>query len=228
MSYRLEPFVNNSIYHIFTRSIDSRIIFERKGDFYPSLFLKIIRYYRSSKATISFSYLSRLRKEEFARVLKAVSYHKYFRVEVLAYCLMPTHFHLLLKQKKEKGIPRFISDVLNSFTRYFNLKNKRKGPLFLPKFKSSSINSDELLGHVSRYIHLNPYSSGIITDLGTLEEYPWSSFSAYARKEEKDDFLNNKEVLGLFGFDKGKYRDFVLDNADYQKTLESLKYAEKW
>lgn len=226
MPVRFEPFINNSLYHIFTRSIDSKVIFAQ--ELYLKLFLEIMRYYRSSKTKISFSYLPRLKKEELAIVLKEIYYHKYFRVEILAYCLMPTHFHLLVKQKKERGISRFISDVLNSFTRYYNIKNKRKGPLFLPRFKSSSIGSDDILLHVSRYIHLNPYSSGTIKSIGNLIEYPWSSFPTYSRGERVDDLITSQEILSLFDSDKRKYRKFVFDNANYQRTLEAVKYAEKW
>lgn len=69
---------------------------------------------------------------------------------------MPNHFHFLVKPAKDGGIPRFISDITNSYTKYFNIKNKRVGNLFQGTFKAKEITSEPSLLQVSRYIHLNP------------------------------------------------------------------------
>lgn len=225
MQPRLEPFTNDSIYHVFNKTIDKRRIFET--DKLCELFLKLITYYRSSEAKISFSLLERLEPEILENLLKKVKLKNFFKIEILAYCLMPTHYHLLLRQKIENGVPRFISDVLNSFTRNFNVKNERAGPIFLPKFKSVMVKSDEQLMHVSRYIHLNPFSGNLVPNLQKLESYRWSSYSSYLAKK-KNSLINTKEVMHLFNFDSIRYRRFVESSADYQRTLERIKYAEKW
>src|SRR5205823_11981573 len=111
--------------------------------------------------------------------LKRLSDPNTFRVEILCFCIMPNHWHLLVRQKVDRGISKFLSDAINSLTRYYNILHERSGPFFLPRFKSVAIRSEEQLIHVSRYIHLNPYSSGIINNFEDLINYPWSSFRGY-------------------------------------------------
>lgn len=118
-----------------------------------------------------------------------------------------------------------MSDILNSITRYYNVLHKRKGPLFLPQFRSQVILSREQLIHVSRYIHLNPYSSGLVNQLHELESYPLSSFREYLTDE---NICNCEIVLSQMQDRAEAYRKFVLDNADYQKTLEYCKHVDNF
>ena len=143
-------------------------------------------------------------------------------VEIIAYCLMPNHLHLLLKQLEENGISIFMSNLTNSYTRFFNTKQKRKGPLFQGKFKGVRIETDEQLFHVSRYIHLNPYSSFVLKSLEELESYPYSSLPEYLglKKEihcKTEIILNNFKNIQ-------SYEDFVFDRAGYQRELEKIKH----
>lgn len=223
MPKRLEPFTNNSIYHVFNRTIDRRNIFKNKSE--CILFLSITEYYRSNKAKISFSKYKRLPLKIQSLISEKISIQKYHRVELLSYCLMPTHFHLLLRQKTDNGVPKFISDVINSFTRTFNLKSGRKGPIFLPKFKSVSLVTDEQLIHTSRYIHLNPYSNGTTDNISGILNYPWSSIDEYLNGAK---LCNTDTILAYFHGNETKYKKFVLDNSDYQRYLQGFKYIEKW
>lgn len=225
MSNRYEPFINNEIYHVYNKTIDLRLVFETEVN--CNKFLGVSKYYRSSKAKISYSRLADIDPLTAFDYLKKVNYHKYFRVEILIFCFMPTHFHFLIKQKKDKGISRFIADIVNSFTRYFNIKNDRQGPLFLTNFKSVKVNNEAQFMHVSRYIHLNPYSNGLIDKVEDLENFSWSSFRSYVHGG-KDNFVNKKDLLLLFNNDKKRYKRFVLSNAEHQKTLEIVKYSGKW
>lgn len=228
MPVRLEPFVNNHIYHVFNKTLDRRKLF--KSGTYGDYFLKVLKYYRSTKARLSFSKLRSVDRKVFQDIQKEVSFQKYFRVDILAYCLMPNHFHLLLKQKVDNGIQKFISDTINSLTRYCNLRLERKGPLFLPKFKAERIHTNEQLLHVSRYIHLNPYSSGVVKTSDKLLAYPWSSFPEYIREEREviDPLISPSELLAFYDGEREEYKDFVLSNAEYQKTLDHAKHTEKW
>jgi len=140
---------------------------------------------------------------------------------------MPNHYHFQIKQLIDNGIIRFMADVLNSFTRYYNSKNKRKGPIFLTPFRSRQIVSDEQLIHTSRYIHLNPYSAGIVNTQKDLINYPYSSFKEYVEKNE-EGICNTDEILKMFGGDRERYKEFVLSNAEHQRTLEYIKYAKDW
>ena len=82
--------------------------------------------------------------------------------------------------------------------------------------------------HISRYIHLNPYSGGVVYDLKGLSRYAWSSFPAYSGKETNNDFVDRDIIMNLFKYNKEEYRKYIFDQADYQKTLEKVKYADRW
>ncbi len=227
MPGRFEPFINNRIYHIFNKTIEAKKIFIDHNN--CDHFLELVKYYRSAKARISFSKLKLLKDELRREIIKATLPKKYFQIELLSYCLMPTHFHFLIRQKNTDGVKIFVSNVLNAFTRYFNIKTERKGPIFLTQFKSVGIQRDEQLIHVSRYIHLNPYSSQLVKSFGNLEKYSWVSYKEYINTDkDKDKICDTKTVLGYFNGDRGKYQKFVEDNADYQKSLEYVKHVAKW
>ncbi len=227
MPARFEPFVTGDIYHTFNKTIDHRRIFHFPG--YAQLFLDILRYYQSTKITVSFSDFKTLTPDDQRDLQKEFTLRKYFRVDILAYCLMPNHFHLLLRQKKDNGVSRYISDSLNSLTRSYNLRTKRLGPVFLPTFKSAHMFSDEQLLHVSRYIHLNPYTSSLASSFEELKRYPWSSFTEYTTPGRIKNSLSHPYlILSYFERNKKKYEEFVLDNADYQRSLHHLRHLEKW
>lgn len=227
MPTRFEPCITGEIYHIFNKTLDKRKIFHDAH--LAQLFLETLNYYQSSKVNLSFSQFKLLLPNNQIMLQKEFGLRKYFRVDILAYCLMPNHFHLLVKQKRDVGISRYISDCINSFTRNYNLRTKRVGPVFLPTFRAEHIRSDEQLLHVSRYIHLNPYTSSLIHSLEGLKHYPWSSFLEYITDGEIKKSLSHPfMVLSFFDKNKKKYEEFVLANADYQRTLDHVKHLEKW
>lgn len=226
MPRRLEKFFNGGFYHIFNKTIDRREVFTLKE--FSRHFLKTLTYYRSSKSSLSFSEVLKLPPDQQISLAKTVSQRKYFLADVLAYCLMPTHFHFLIEQLMAEGLVRFISNSLNSFTRYFNLRSQRKGPIFLPQFRSVRITNEAQLIHVSRYIHLNPYSSGMVEDMTKLKDYPWSSYGEYLESPQKDSFSNRHKILGTLDSGWKSYQKFVEDRSDYQKSLEDLRHLSKW
>lgn len=211
-------FANNEVYHVLNRGVAQSLIFSSTKEY--QRFLNLIDFYRYINPSSSFSYYSRLAlkdKEKFLKNLKK----KGELAEIFAYCLMPNHFHLLLKQLKNKGIPILLANLQNSYARYFNLKNQRAGPLFQSRFKAVRIQTDEQLLHVSRYIHLNPTSSYLIR-IKDLSSYPWSSFPEYL-SERESIFINPRFILELAG-GKTRYRKFVFNQAEYQRELNKIKH----
>jgi len=97
-------------------------------------------------------------------------------VKIISYCIMPTHYHLLLEQVKDGGTEKFISKILNSYAKYFNLRHKRSGPLWSSRFKSVGVDDNEQLLHLTRYIHLNPTSAGYVS---MPEDWQYSSYVEY-------------------------------------------------
>jgi putative transposase len=133
---------------------------------------------------------------------------------------MPNHFHFLLKQVAGDGVAKYLSLFTNSYTRYFNTKHNRIGPLFQGVFKAVRVESNNQLLHLSRYIHLNPYVSNIVTKTN-LSTYPWSSLPSYLFGIK--DFVESKIVTSQYK-DIARYRDFVLNHADYARELEYIKH----
>lgn len=131
---------------------------------------------------------------------------------------MPNHYHFLVRQLREGGIQEFIAKISNSYTKYFNTKNKRVGPLFQGTFKAVSIENDEQLIHVSRYIHLNPVVANLVKK---AELFPYSSFSHYLGSNNL--LINSAPVMELFK-DAEDYTRFIEDHQDYAMELERIKH----
>jgi len=225
MPSRYNPFFEGKIYHIFNKTVDKLRPFVESH--LNELFIEILCYYRSVNIRTKFSRYRQLANKARLKINQNISLSDNFRVTVMAYCLMPNHFHLLIRQNYQNGISRYMADVINSFTRYLNIRNSRKGPLFLTQFKAVEVTTDEHLKHISRYIHLNPYSSHIVKSKNDLIHYSFSSFRSYI-SEKPDVLIQNDKVMELFNFEKERCKKFVLMNADYQEQLEYLKHTYQW
>lgn len=139
-------------------------------------------------------------------------------VEILCYCLMPNHFHFLVRQLKDGGISQFVSQVSNSYTKFFNTKYDRVGALLQGVFSAVLVETDGQLVHLSRYIHLNPLVSDLVKNLST---YKWSSYVEYVSGQGL--LCSVSEILGYFA-SPAAYEKFVLDQAEYGQSLEWLKH----
>ncbi len=211
-------FANDEIYHVFNRGIEKRPTFTNKWEFDRALFT--LNFYRFAKLPIKLSKFLVLPSDKQKELLGALEDSEKL-IEIICFCLMPNHFHIMLKQKLENGISIFVSNFTNSYTKYFNTKHERVGPLFQGIFKAVRVESDEQFVHVSRYIHLNPVSSFLIKP-EILSTYQWSSYPEYLGNTSKK-FISKEKVLSLFPSTKA-YEKFVLDQADYAKQLELIKH----
>ena len=206
-------------YHIFNRSIAKIPIFTQQRDFLRAT--DCLNYYRFKNTPLSFSKFIRLNKMKQENILVNLEEKSDLLIEITAFCLMPNHFHFLLKQCQKNGIVTFLGNFQNSYAKYFDIKYQRTGALFQNSFKSVLIEDDDQLLHLSRYIHLNPYSAMIIKTKKELTSYLWSSFPQYIGKT--DGFCQPKIVLDQFK-SPADYKKFVFDQADYQKELEKIKH----
>ncbi|MBI2330396.1 transposase [Candidatus Daviesbacteria bacterium] len=221
MPYRKTVFANEEIYHVFNRGVAGLPIYHHTYNY--SRFIQLLDYYRFTNTPTSFSRFLKLPLEEKGRILENLKKENNLQVEILAFCLMPNHFHLLLKQISEKGIKSFISNVQNGYAKYFNIKKERSGPLFQSAFKAVRIETDEQLLHVSRYIHLNPATAYIIT-IEKLIDYHWSSFATYLGINSTDfPFVKPEFILNFFKSPE-KYKEFVFNQAEYQRELANIKH----
>ncbi len=214
MVKRKVPLVEGEIYHIFSKSIADFEIFRNNLEY--KRMRNLLKYYKIKNLSEKFSTFLKIKnKKEF--------YQKYFMgkeglVEIIAYCFMPTHIHLLLKQTEQNGISIFMSNLLNSYTRYFNVKTKRKGPLWESRFNNVVVKTDEQILHLTRYIHLNPVTAYLVDK---PQDWIFSSYKEFLGKaKEEEKICNFSEVLNI---EPETYRKFVNSQIDYQRELAEIK-----
>ncbi|MFY9457499.1 MAG: transposase [Candidatus Spechtbacterales bacterium] len=157
-------------------------------------------------------------------------------VEILAFCLMPNHFHLLLRQVKDGGISLFMQKVKGGYAAYINKKYDRTGSLFQSHFKAVDIENDYQLNTIFSYIHTNPCqlteplwkTAGLRDEkkaLATLNSYRWSSYLDYIGKKNFPSLTNRVMFTDLYGGPKGcagAVGDWIKHKADSYE--EDLKY----
>ena len=213
-------FANGEVYHIYNRSIEGRNIF-LSSKYYKRAVIALY-YYIFKDLPLKLSKFLLLEKEDREKFFDDLA-KKEKRVEVISYCFMPNHFHFLLKQKEKMGIQRFISDFSNSYTRYFNKRQRRVGPIFQGSFKAVHIDTNEQLLHVSRYIHINPAVSCLVSK-EDLPDYLWSSLPEYLGNMEFE-FCDKGLILDQFK-SRDDYKRFVFAQIDYGRELEKMKHLE--
>lgn len=204
-------FSSPSIFHVFNKSIANFGIFK-----YPEKsqrFIETLDYYNNSNIKKKFSLAKGSNEYSYQNLLfpKAEGLIKF-----LSYCVMPDHYHLLVKILVDNIFSKYLSDVENSYTRYFNLKFKRKGPLWQSRFKAVKIKNNEQLLHVSRYINLNPTTAELVEK---PEDWLFSSYKDLITNPKfLEDFLPEISIS-----DALMYKKFVEDQKDYQRRLKMIK-----
>jgi putative transposase len=135
------------------------------------------------------------------------------KIKLLAYCLMPNHFHLFIHQKTRDGIIKFMRALSTSYSMYFNNRHETSGTLFQGVYRAVIIETEAYFLHLSRYIHLNP--SELIKN---WRKYPYSSYTAYLG-DIKLSWLDPVPVLDFFKMKKSSDSSF-LKNFSYQSFVE--------
>lgn len=211
--------VPDEVYHVFNKSIAGYKVFNDEKDF--TRIQQMFRYYQHQDPPTRFSHFinsHEVRSSGVTAPLKVLSEETTKAVQIIAYCVMPTHIHLVLKQLTENGVSTFMSKVLNSFTRYFNEKHKRKGPLWEGRFKNVQVNSDDQLLHLTRYVHLNPVTAYLCE---RAEDWNPSSYHEYVGEIPQGDRFCSYE--GLLDIAPKSYKRFVQDQIGYQRELAGIK-----
>lgn len=203
MPGRIVPLVNGEFYHIFNRGSEKREIFLQPRDY--SRFQQTFYYYQFIGPKPKFSNFAKFKLSSF----KPLPGEKF--VDIICYCLMPNHFHFLVRQLKDGGVSKFVSQLSNSYTKFFNTKYDRVGPLFQGAFKAVRVKTDEQLIYLSSYIHLNPIKAKLAR---SIEKYPWSSYHEYSLS---NTICLTDEILNLFS-SRADYKKFIID----QKRAQTM------
>lgn len=211
---RKTEFAIGEYYHIYNRGVDKREIFSDSQDYF--WFLSGLEEFNDEKITKSLGgKIREKKKRSLAPETKPL-------VTIIAYCLNPNHYHLILKEEKEKGITRFMHRLGTSYTNYFNQKYQRSGSLFQGPFQAVHIDSDEYLLYLSAYVNHNHFIHGCSKD--KKEIYPYSSLPDYL-KQRKQNFIKPEIIAQEFKKPE-EYLKFSQAQALYmQKNKERGEYT---
>ena len=142
-------FHEDEYYHVYNRGTDKRTIFLEEREYERFLYLLYACNDVNPLLNSQFYYRG------FASIVTQIDTREKL-VNILCFCLMPNHYHLLLQQRVKEGISRFMQKLGTGYTMYFNTKHKRNGVLFQGVFKGIHVEDERYLTHLTRYIHLNP------------------------------------------------------------------------
>ncbi len=230
MPIKRRELINNEIYHIITRGVSDSLIFKDKSDYFRAIFSL---YEFNTINPVVLRKRRRARKKinnGQGRTLDAKK--RELLVEILAFCFMPNHIHLLLKQVKDDGISKFMQKFGTGYASYFNKKYDRMGHLFQGKFKAVLIKNDEQLKNVFVYIHANPISLvepkwkeiGIAHPEKTskfLENYKWSSYPDYIGGKNFPSLTERKFISQIIGGNKS-CKEFVDNWIKYKGEIKEF------
>lgn len=220
MPIKRPQFVNGEIYHIVNRGVEKRIIFSQQIDYFR--FVSGLFEFNNRNA-VSIRNRLKERKNRGLTSVTSVDSPRELLVEVIGFCLMPNHFHLVLRQLMEDGISIFMQKLGNGYVGYFNLKYDRVGSLFQGRFKAVHIrNNDQLINTVC-YVHTNPVEilepnwkkKGVKNPKKAIKflesSYRWSSYPDY---------------IGKKNFPSVTHRDFISQVYDGPNNLK--KFVRSW
>lgn len=204
-------FTNDEYYHVFNRGVDKRDVFCDEFDYYR--FLKSLKEFNQLDPVVSLYIRDRLRNSGVA----VGSLQNEKLVDIISYCLIPNHFHLILKQLRTGGISEFIKRIGTGYTGYFNHKYERSGVLFQGKFKAVHIKSQDKLLFLSAYVNGN-----YIVHNGKDKDWIFSSMQEYL-KEMKNILCNTKIILHEFK-NRNDYYKYALEIVrEINKTREEMR-----
>lgn len=210
-------FAEGEFYHIYNRGTERRAIFSSDDDYVR--FMALL-YLSNSKSSFNIADIlkrgDKVYQDLFTEDISGDL------VEIGAYCLMPNHFHLLVRENQEGGVSTFMKKVSNSYTMYFNKKYRRNGALFQGRFKAKHVEDDNYLHYLFAYIHLNPVKlidpdwkeEGVKDKEGVrsyLNSFQYSSYYEYIEKERPEKSIVNTDDFPEYFQTSKEFTDFLGD-----------------
>lgn len=212
-------------YHLYNRGSDKRTVFLDAKD--HERFIALL-YLANSTTPVHISNYQGLTLMELFSIKRGEPL-----VDIGAYCLMPNHFHLLVREKTENGISTFMQKVMTGYTMYFNKKYERTGALFSGTFKARHVDDDEYLRYLFAYIHLNPvkiidptWKENGISDRTKAErhlnDYGYSSYLDYRAGGRREGVILNKDAFPEYFETNIEFKDFISWWLDFN-AVENIK-----
>lgn len=220
----IREFAEGEFYHLYNRGTDKRIIFSSDDDY--SRFLSLL-YLCNSEQPADLKLQGRTLEKALGG--KGTSDRGEPLIDLCVYCLMPNHFHLLVRERTEGSISRFMQKLSTGYTMYFNKRYDRTGTLFQGKFKATRAKDDRYLAYLISYIHLNPvklidpnWKDTGIQDRKQAEDYlanyRYSSYRDYIGHDRKEKQLINMSALP----------EYNVTPQDFKSSVEEwLNYAQE-
>lgn len=205
-------FAANEIYHVLNRGVDKRNIFIEDEDYLR--FIHNLFEFNDSEPINNVGYFfNQTKSKAFARPYIERKPRKLL-VEILAFCLMPNHYHLMLRPLRDDGVFKFVKRLGMGYALYFNQKYKRSGALFQGRYKAIRISDQAHFIHLPYYIHFNPLDlvapewrerkiNNLTKTIKFLENYRWSSHLDYLGKKNFPSVTQRKFLLEFFDGTKG-------------------------
>jgi putative transposase len=235
MALRTTALVPNEIYHVYNRGVDKRDIFMDDEDRFR--FIHDLYEFNDSNPVLNLGINLKGKFNEVGLPYIKKEPRKPL-VEILAFCMMDNHFHLILRQVADNGITEFMRKIGTGYTNYFNKKYERNGALFQGRFKSVHLEKDAHLMYLPIYIHFNPldfnfseWREGKMKNhkkaIEFLDSYRWSSYMDYSgqknfpslihkdfiMKRVGDEVIFKKEMVNwLRNFDESSVQSVTLEN----------------
>ena len=196
----IKQYGSDEYYHLYNRGVNKQEIFREPNDYY--YFLSLLKRHLSDNSETDSS----------GRPVKKYSKE----IELVAFCLLPNHFHMLVYLIEPTGIVDLMRSVMTAYTMYFNRKYKRTGTLYEGRFLASRITNEAYLWHVSRYIHLNALDNSV-----DFKTYDYSSIAYFLGKKHASWMHENRLVEAEK--DRREYSEFV---SDYETMHSDLKLLQ--
>lgn len=207
----IKLYLENGYYHIYNRGVEKRTVFLDDRDYVQ--FLHFLKYYLDPDEKI----------DKTTGLIHPMNLAN--EIVLLSYCLMPNHYHLLIKQITRESMSKFMKRLITNYSMHFNHRYDRVGPLFQGVYKAVNIDSDEQLLHVSRYIHRNPTTLNRVDpsrNVNPIVAYPYSSYP-YFRGQRHAKWIHPDEILHYFGDSNVKRLNSI---RSYQAFVEEPDFDE--
>lgn len=215
-------------YHIYNRGMQKQPVFITDADKLRFLFLILVLQGKNSISNVGRELKANTEQNQMLPIsddlVRAVLLNR--TVELVSFCLMPNHFHMIVHEVEEGGISKYMQRVQNAYTKYFNTKYEKSGHLFQGAYKSKHIDDDIYLMHLSAYIHKNPnelVSSRWIE--GNEERYYWSSFQDYITRNRFPKLLVTSIITDRYenGREAMSYKKFVKSSSAKEFSMNLIE-----